>query len=156
MSAARRAVLRAKPPATLDATARRQSLAKDPATDKFRFEEADAVLAAESQGLIAAPVTRSAHPGADFIDASGQRWDVKAFRSLQFLPEQLRAAGRPPGHNGAFTLARALEMIAKEIRIGQKIIIDTRFLSVPDLASLRDAISSGPQRGDVIWVAATQ
>lgn len=141
--------------------ARHRALALDPATGKERPQEADAVLRAEAAGVITAPVTRSPDPAADFIDGTGQRWDIKAFRSGAFIPDRRPHAN--PGEQrlvkravavkaGAFTLTAAIASIKKERAVGQHILLDPTYLTPEDRDALSQAIAAEGLAAGVAWV----
>jgi hypothetical protein len=119
------------------ARARRlEELAKDPAhggrTSTGSQAEAEAGLGAEESGLLKGPIRRSTHPGEEFLDAEGGAWDVKAFRS------------EVPGGRGAFTVEDGLAAVSREVRLGEKVIVDTRGMSAVDSSALRAAVEKHP------------
>jgi hypothetical protein len=63
-----------------EADPRHRELAYDPAHRGFTngsVREAQAGLAAESQGILRGPIRRDLTGGAEFIDGAGRHWDVK-------------------------------------------------------------------------------
>ncbi|QHW29705.1 PrsW family intramembrane metalloprotease [Paenibacillus rhizovicinus] len=75
----------------------------------------------EVQGLVRDPSGR-----AEFIDASGQKWDVKAFHSKY----------APKGYN----LSDAMTNIRKSISNNENVMLDTRNLSPEHLSELKDEL----------------
>lgn len=128
-----------------DAAAARQrrldDLAADPAhggrvTSGSRAE-AEVGLGLEERGAVQG-LRRSTHPGEEFVDALGQRWDVKAFRSR------------------GFDVTSALRKIRLEMVAGKEnVMLDTRHLDPGDLQRLREAVEAATARGDlplkVLW-----
>lgn len=113
---------------------RMEDLAKDPdhggsVTEGSR-REAEVALALEETGTVSEPVTRGPR-GSDFTDGSGQDWDIKAFRSR-------------PGQPGDFDPAAIEAAIAGELRGGNNVVLDTKYLSPEDFHALQELVSSQP------------
>ena len=85
-------------------------------------------LGAEEAGLVPGPIIRDPTGAAEFIDANGQAWDVKGFRSG--FPENV----------GGFDLATDIAKIEGELQSGHNVIVDTGFLTEADLQSLREEV----------------
>ncbi|WP_390911318.1 hypothetical protein [Pseudosulfitobacter sp. SM2401] len=85
-------------------------------------------LGAEEFGLVPGPIVRDPTGAAEFIDANGEAWDVKGFRS-DF-----------PASSGGFEIGKAMDNVEKELNAGHNVIIDTGRLSVDDLSALRAEI----------------
>jgi|GEM_PF-809911 len=85
-------------------------------------------LGAEEAGLIAGPIVRDPTGAAEFIDADGQAWDVKGFRS-DF-----------PASAGGFDIDKDISKVERELAAGHNVIIDTENLSEADLEALRNEI----------------
>lgn len=107
-----------------------EDLARDPAKggkiDAGSEAERDVGLGLEERGEVPGPIKRDPTGGAEFIDADGVEWDVKAYNSNfpnGFQPERIE---------------RQLEMSRK---LGEKIMLDTRNLSASDLSTLRDIVA---------------
>lgn len=102
-------------------------LAPDPASGTTNVPEAEVGVGLEVDGKVRG-LRRDASGAAEFIDANGQAWDVKAFRS--------DVTGR-----GAFELGEAMKKIKSEIALGENIMLDTRHLSADHIDALRTAIA---------------
>ena len=118
-------------------------LAKDPAhggrmtaTSK---REALVGYSLESEGRLLAPIHREATGSAEFVDGSGQRWDVKAFNS------------RYPIHRGGFLLTRAISKIEGQFRSGENVILDVVDLKPHDAKLLRKAITKRGWGPHILW-----
>ena len=125
--------------ARLARTKRLEELAKDPSqggkiTNKTR-REAEVGLAMEDRGELAAPITRDPSGAAEFIDANGQKWDVKGFNS-QYAPT---------GYN----TPEALQKIQGEIAKGENVIVDTGKMSAQHVADLKRALEGAGLSGKV-------
>ncbi len=120
-----------------------EDLAKDPAqgnkvTPKTT-QEAKVGLDLEKQGKLDGPITRSPDPRAEFVDAKGQKWDVKTFNS-NFPPKQ-----------GGFTPQSAINSMGKDIALGENIIVDTSNMSAQAIADLKAAVNAQGWTNKVIW-----
>jgi hypothetical protein len=100
------------------------------------IEEAEAVLGVAENGGLPWPVKPSGHPGSEAIDANGQEWDVKSWRS----------GGRPP-----FDLNKALLKVKTEIAVKENVIVDIRQLSDKDAWDLYQAIKNAGLEDKVRW-----
>ncbi|SHE87581.1 hypothetical protein SAMN05444273_10313 [Litoreibacter ascidiaceicola] len=105
-------------------------LARDPAhggkTTPATKAERDVGLGLEDNGEVPGPIRRDPTGGAEFIDASGVEWDVKAYRS-EF----------PNGFNAE----RVESQLNMSRRLGENVMIDTRGLSSTDLSSVREIVT---------------
>lgn len=124
--------------------ARFTELAKDPAhagkISSKTITEAKVGLKLEKSGKLKGPITRDPNPaGAEFIDADGVKWDVKAFRS-DFPPRK-----------GGFKLERDLEKIKAELAKGENVIIDTQKLSPQHVAELKKALVDAGVQDRILW-----
>ncbi len=145
---------------------RLQRLSQDPdhngnITEGSR-REAEVALALEEAGRLDG-VRRPGHgESGDFVDATGQEWDVKAPRSREVLREhireQARQAGRPEPNipetrplRGEFTVEGELGVIRGELATGERVIIDTHGLTPADNAALRQAVQDAGLGRDVIF-----
>ena len=113
--------------------ARKLELAKDPAhggkVSPKSLREAEVGLTLEEQGRLKAPIRREPTGKAEFIDANGQEWDVKAFNSNY------------PKRKGGFDLQTDMKKVEAEIAKGENVIIDTVDLKAGDLTALKDAVA---------------
>jgi predicted ribonuclease toxin of YeeF-YezG toxin-antitoxin module len=105
-------------------------LAKDPAhngkINKKSIEERDVGLALEEAGEVP-KLQRDPTGKAEFIDETGQKWDVKGFHS-QYAPK---------GYN----LESALENIKNSILNGENVMLDTRKMFPEHIQELVDALT---------------
>ena len=77
---------------------------------------------------------------AEFIDSSGQKWDIKSFNSNY------------PARKGGFSLKKAMESIYGEINSGENVIIDTSNISSKHLIELKNAINlNGLEDSIIFW-----
>ncbi|GAB2809551.1 hypothetical protein GCM10027276_07870 [Comamonas piscis] len=126
---------------------RLEELAMDPAqggkiTTKTR-REAEVGLALEESGKLPGPIVRdpTAHQGAEFIDVTGQKWDVKG--PMSEVPS--------PSGRGAYELNATMRNIGKEFKRGYNVIIDTANMSNAHIRELSDAINASGSANRVIW-----
>jgi len=89
------------------------------------------------------PLHRSPDPQADFIDASGQAWDVKGFTSY---PRS--------GEGGGYKLDHSIAKIRSKLARGVNVILDTTNLSPTDLAELRNEVDALRFGGRVVYFPA--
>lgn len=123
--------------------ARLEELAKDPAqggkaTVKTR-REAEVALSLEERGGpkgLDGPVERSVDPKADFVDANGQKWDVKTYNS---------------NYRNGFELETAMKTLRSELGKGENVIYDTKDMSAADIESLRNAVDDAGLSQNVRW-----
>jgi len=101
-------------------------------------EEAMLGLALERAGRIPAPIVRDASGRAEFIDAKGVRWDVKAFRSFTPSGEKM-------------DIQKAVEKVDGEFLSGENVILDTRRLTPEDLNVLKFHIGITHNQKRVLW-----
>lgn len=108
-----------------------ENLARDPShgdqVSPASQAERDVGLGLEERGEIPGPIRRDPTGGAEFIDADGGEWDVKAYNS-----------NFPNG----FDLDRIEDQLDRSRRLGENVMIDTRNLAPDDLASLRDLVDA--------------
>jgi hypothetical protein len=113
--------------------------ARTPVIDKDlskRIEEAETLLGAAEAGDLPWPLAPSTDAAYEAIDANGQKWDVKAWRS----------GLRPP-----FDANTALNTIKKEVNKGENILINDQYISTADRLALDRAIKSAGLEGNVVW-----
>ncbi len=96
------------------------------------IQERTVGLGIEERGDVPGPIRRDQTPASDFIDATGQPWDVKGFHS-----------GYPP-KKGGFDLEVDAAKIDRALQSGENIMLDTSKMSPADIAALR---SAGEARG---------
>lgn len=123
--------------------ARLIALATDPATHQVlthgSTREALVGLALERQGLLPGPIVRDPSGKAEFIDATGQKWDVKSFHSDK------------PRSWGGFDADVSCAKISREVRCGEKVILDTGCLAPVDVAQLRSSVHEAGLDEGVLW-----
>ena len=102
--------------------------AKGGKIDTKSIREAEVGIRAEQDGLLDGPLRTDPSGNAEFIDANGDLWDIKAFRST--TPD-----GRP-----IFDLERTLNAIQGEFLVGENILLDIADLNFDDFSALVDAI----------------
>jgi hypothetical protein len=103
------------------------------------MQEALAAYDLEQSGDLPAPVTRSEDPAADFLDGTGQEWDVKGFHS-----------GFPPSQGG-YDLDTSMTKIEAELNRGENVILDTSKLTEADSADLGAAVDAKGWSERVLW-----
>jgi hypothetical protein len=134
-------------------------LAQDPAhrgkaPGESQIEEARVALEMERRGELPGPIQRAdidnSDPAfqldrGDFIDATGQHWDIK--RVIDIFPPESRDAGQPMpfGLRGRYDGEETEKEIARELRQGQNIVLNTRYLSAAGSADLRHRIAAHPE-----------
>jgi hypothetical protein len=75
--------------------------------------------------------------GAEFIDETGQAWDVKGYHS---------------GFQNGYRLDRAMRGIRRSVSSNENVIVDATNMSTDHSADLRSAIAGDPSlAGKVIW-----
>ncbi len=120
-----------------------KELAQDPAhkgvLDAKGIREAEVGLSLEESGKIPKIAGRDPSGAAEFIDVTGQKWDVKAFNS-KFPPKK-----------GGFQLERDLGRVESEIGKGENVILDSANLTADHAAQLKAAIEAKGLSGNVIW-----
>lgn len=100
------------------------------------MEEAETLLGTAEAGDLPWPLTPSTDPTYEATDTSGQKWDVKAFRSGM----------KPP-----FNVNTALDAIKGEISVGENIIVNNAKLSASDATDLYRAIQGAGLSDHVKW-----
>ncbi len=137
--------------------ARHNELAKDPAkggaVEPKSEREAEVALALEASGTLPGPLRRAvldtSDPArhvdlGDFIDSTGQHWDVKA-------PTDIFPSGRhagevmPPTLRGRYIGEEFEGSMVKEIAKGQNVILDTGQLSPESKRDLLSRIARHPE-----------
>ncbi|MCA9666557.1 MAG: hypothetical protein KC503_13240 [Myxococcales bacterium] len=125
------------------ALGRWRKLASDPAhggqITETSKREALVGLRLERAGKLAGPIVRESTGSSEFIDAKGQRWDVKAFNS------------RFPQKSGGFRLDRALRKLETQFAGGENVILDTANLSRDHLQALKRALHERGHSHRVLW-----
>lgn len=120
-----------------------RKLAADPAhggkITKNGKREALVGLHLERAGKLPGPIVRESSGSSEFIDAHGQRWDVKAFNS------------HFPQRSGGFKLERAMHKLETQFRGGENVILDTANLSRDHLQSLKQALEQRGYSNRVLW-----
>lgn len=120
---------------------RLEELAKDPShngkIDAKSRREAEVGMELEDSGQLKGPITRDPTGAAEFIDANGQKWDIKAFNS----------AFAPKGYN----LDSAMAKIQGEISKGELVIIDTQNMTAAHVSELSKAVEEAGLGGKVIF-----
>jgi len=97
------------------------------------IEESQSILGVLENGDIPWPVTPDPSGDAEIIDANGQAWDVKAFRSQNF------------------NLEKAALKLQIEFHSKENVILDTRWLSKEDAWKLYQKIASKGWSKNVRW-----
>jgi hypothetical protein len=103
------------------------------------MQEARAAYGLEQSGDLPGPAKRDPTGGADFIDGTGQEWDVKGFNS-----------GFPPSQGG-YDLATSMTKIGNELNQGENVILDTSKLTEAATSELETAIEAAGWSGRVLW-----
>lgn len=120
-----------------------EELARDPSEGNKispkTERERTAGLTLERQGDLPGPIVRDPTGNAEFIDTTGQKWDVKSFNSN--FPER----------KGGFNLERDLGKIEKEFNQGENVILDTTDLKPDDASALRNAIEQKGWSDRIRW-----
>lgn len=106
-----------------------EALARDPAhggnvSDKAK-QERRVGLELEKRGGVPGPITRDPTGKAEFIDAQGNKWDVKGFNSY-FRPSK-----------GGFNLQVDANKVDKSLREGENVMLDTSKMTPNDIAALK-------------------
>lgn len=120
-----------------------QKINSDPRWQTYKFDsaktykcthgsvdEAIAGIACEEQGIIP-NLTRSPHAGSDFVEIIGKQkieWDVKTFPSYS------------PDGKEIFNIENTVNSIKEELRTGNNIILNIRYLNQKDLFALYEEI----------------
>ncbi len=116
-------------------------LAWDPAHQRITSNsarEAKIGLYLEQQGLLPGPITREASGASEFIDATGQSWDVKAFRSHDPNGERI-------------PLAHMISKIDEEIASGENLILDISLLDEADRVSIVSHLKQIHAKDRALW-----
>lgn len=120
---------------------RLQELAADPAhggkVDAKTLREAEVGLSLEERGAFAAPIRRDPTGSAEFIDATGQKWDVKAWNSRY----------APRGYN----TADAIAAVRREVAAGENVMVDTANMSAEHIRDLQAALAAQGLTDKVIF-----
>jgi len=123
-----------------------EDLAKDPAHKnssrpddiKQGEMERNIGLSLEKAGRLD-EIVRDPTGKAEFIDSSGQKWDIKSFNSNY------------PARKGGFTLNKAMESINRELNTGENVIVDTTNMSVDHINALQNAVDTNGLTDNVIF-----
>jgi uncharacterized protein YukE len=151
-------------PGTPEWIARRDELAIDPARGPGKSEtglrEAEVALDLEASGVLPGPVRRggidNSNPAfqadlGDFIDATGQAWDVKAPNDI-FPGGPRQGEVMTPGQPGRYDGPAFEDVIAEELSEGENVILDTKNLSPDSVADLRARVANHPEwSGKVVF-----
>jgi len=116
--------------------AKYEILARDPAqggkiTPKTE-QERRVGLELENRGYVPGPITRDPTGKAEFIDAQGNKWDVKGFNSY-YRPSE-----------GGFKLQVDVKKVDKSLNEGENVMLDTSKMTPSDIAALK---AEGAVRG---------
>jgi hypothetical protein len=144
-------------PGTPEYQARISELSKDPAkggaSKPSSVREAQVGLQLEADGQVPGPITRApldavGKDQGEFLDGTGQRWDVKSSPDLR--PSYRTGAGQPisnPQSAGGFT-----SMINKSLGQGENVMLDPDGMSPGRLAQLQQVVADHPEwQGKVMW-----
>ncbi len=123
-----------------------EDLAKDPAhKNSLRPDdikqgemERNIGLSLEKAGRLD-KIVRDPTGKAEFVDSSGQKWDIKSFNSNY------------PARKGGFTLNKAMESINGELNAGENVIVDTTNMSVEHIDALQNAVDTNGLTDNVIF-----
>ncbi|WP_139829194.1 hypothetical protein [Paenibacillus aquistagni] len=119
-----------------------ESLAKDPAKN-FKINEKSKIerlagLELEARGDLPGPVVRDTNPaGAEFIDATGVKWDVKGWYS-KFAPK-------------GYTLEKAIADIEESLSKGENVIIDSSKMFPEHITEVRKAVKELGLSEKLLW-----
>lgn len=119
-----------------------ESLAKDPAKN-FKVNEKSKIerlagLELEARGELSGPIVRDTNPaGAEFIDATGIKWDVKGWYS-KFAPK-------------GYTLEKAIADIEESLSKGENVIIDTSKMFPEHVDEVRKAVKELGLGDKLLW-----
>ncbi|MYR07541.1 hypothetical protein GTV32_15070 [Gordonia sp. SID5947] len=149
---------RSPDPGTAEFDARVQELGHDPShqgvpLDAKGIQEVSVGLAAERQGIIPGPIERAelgpaGEDRGDFVDANGDRWDVKS--SPDMRPSYADRPGEPIKPKSDEKFIRSID---RELDKGENILMDTDGMSPERQAHLRELIDGKPEwNGRVRWV----
>ena len=134
-----------------------EDLAKDPAKGgrikPASRREATVGAQAEADGDIPGPLTRApfddqGKDAGEFVDSTGQHWDVKS--SPDVTPDYTKRPGMPirePQTDGDVT-----DMVNKELGQGINVLLDPHGMTPARLARMKELVASHPEwEGKVIW-----
>nr|WP_242217370.1 WXG100 family type VII secretion target [Bacillus cereus group sp. BfR-BA-01380] len=119
-----------------------ESLAKDPAKN-FKINEKSKIerlagLELEARGDLPGPIVRDTNPaGAEFIDATGVKWDVKGWYS-KFAPK-------------GYTLEKAIADIEESLSKGENVIIDSSKMFPEHIDEVREAVKEFGLSDKLLW-----
>ena len=144
-------------PGTPEYDARISELSKDPAhggaSSPKTVREAHVGLQLEGDGQVPGPITRApldavGDDQGEFIDSTGQRWDVKSSPDLQ--PSYQQDAGLPI--RSPQSIARFTTMINNELAKGENVMLDPDGMSPGRLTQLQQVVADHPEwLGKVLW-----
>jgi uncharacterized protein YukE len=142
---------------------RQLELAKNPAhggiPDAKRLREAEIGLILEARGDLPGPIIRAPHTidpvsgkaidNGEFVDATGQFWDIK--QPTDIFPKT--GQPMPPGQPGRYDGPRLETSVLDEFASGENVILDTSFLTDAAKADLLARVASHPEwAGKVIFL----
>lgn len=119
-----------------------ESLAKDPAKN-FKINEKSKIerlagLELEARGDLPGPIVRDPNPaGAEFIDATGVKWDVKGWYS-KFAPK-------------GYTLEKAIADLEESLAKGENVIIDSSKMFPEHIDEVRKAVKELGIGDKLLW-----
>jgi hypothetical protein len=144
-------------PGTPEYEARISELSQDPAhggeVTRQSVREAQVGLQLEGDGQVPGPITRAPLDAAgndqgEFIDSTGQRWDVKSSPDLR--PSYQNGAGMPI--RNPQTIDEFTRMINRELVNGENVMLDPDGMSPGRLAQLQQVVADHPEWvGKVLW-----
>lgn len=105
--------------------------------DAKSLREAEVGLSLEERGALPGPIRRDPSGSAEFIDANGKKWDVKAWNSRY----------APKGYN----TESALAAVRREVGAGENVIVDTGNMSADHISDLKAALSAHDLLDHVIF-----
>lgn len=144
-------------PGTSEYERRLEELSKDPAkngaSNPQSKREAEVGLGVEHDGVVPGPLSRAplgenGEDQGEFIDANGQRWDVKSSPDHQpsYRPDAGKEIPNPQSDE------RFVRMIEKDLATGENVIIDPDGMSPARRIHLEQLVSNKPEwQGKVVW-----
>ncbi|MBO0832789.1 MAG: hypothetical protein J2P29_12555 [Actinobacteria bacterium] len=134
-----------------------EELATDPAKGNrikpSSRREAVVGAQAEADGDLPGPLTRApfdenGKDAGEFIDSTGQHWDVKS--SPDITPDYTKRPGMPIPHPQ--TDAKVTDMINEQLNDNINVLLDPHGMSPARLAHIKELVASHPEwRGKVVW-----
>jgi hypothetical protein len=93
------------------------------------IEEARAALAAEAQGIVPGPIRPAGNMRHDFVDGTGQTWDVKSLWSKY-----------------PYDLEKFLDKtVENDLGLGENILFNTEHMTEEDIVELENALQNDPR-----------